>query len=96
MNFILTEATPMILLLVMGIRIYQMRSDDDDGDSVNGNDVNESALPNVGVGQPATLEKTSTNIYLSFSAIFLISNIPSCFIEILDLFEAEFQVKILR
>ena len=94
MNFIVTEVMPMILILVMCVRIHWITSNDDDVDDANANEVNESAFPDSGVGQVSSQETTSTKIFLSFSAIFLVSNLPNCCIEVLDLFEADFQVKI--
>ena len=69
MNFIVTEVMPMILILVMCVRILQITSNnDDDVDDANDDDDNESALPDSGVGQMSSQEKTSTKIFLSFSA----------------------------
>ena len=97
MNFIVTEATPLILIMILCVKIYQTTSNDanadTDDDAANANDVREATFLETGFDRVATLEKSSTKIFLSFSIIFLVSNFLSVGIDILELIEADFQVK---
>ena len=90
MGFVVTSAVPLLILILASLRIIQKIStkieDTNDDDQ-------EGAEPTI---SETRIERRSSKKCLLLSLIFLLSNLPNFVMDILDLADADFQVRFKR